>query len=125
MQPKGSDEHACIFKLTCKLCACVRILNTVPLHLYDGREVKSSICCFPLVSLFTQENTFPDHIYENDKFQASACALLWPRSPYLIFGLFGFFFQLEQYFSLTIIQLEQCFSLTIIQPEQCFSTSFS
>ena len=29
-------------------------------------------------------------------------------------GLFGFFFQPEQ-----------CFSLTTIQPEQCFSTSFS
>jgi len=37
-----------------------------------------------------------------------------PRSAYLIFGLFGFFFQAEQ-----------CFSLTTIQPEQCFSASFS
>ena len=45
---------------------------------------------------------------------------LRPCSAYLIFSLFSFFFQLEQYFSLTIIQLEQCFSLTIIQPEQCF-----
>ena len=31
-------------------------------------------------------------------------------SAYPIFGLFGFFFQPEQYFSLTIIQPEQCFS---------------
>jgi len=38
----------------------------------------------------------------------------WPCSAYLIFGLFGFFFQLEQ-----------CFSLTAIQSEQCFSASFS
>ena len=37
-----------------------------------------------------------------------------PRSVYPIFGLFGFFFQLEQ-----------CFSLTTIQSEQCFSASFS
>ena len=36
------------------------------------------------------------------------------RSAYLKFGLFGFFFQPEQ-----------CFSLTTIQPEQCFSASFS
>ena len=36
------------------------------------------------------------------------------RSTYPIFGLFDFFFQPEQ-----------CFSLTIIQPEQCFSASFS
>ena len=34
---------------------------------------------------------------------------LWPHSAYSIFGLFDFFFQPEQ-----------CFSLTTIQPEQCF-----
>ena len=32
-----------------------------------------------------------------------------PCSAYLIFGLFGFFFQSEQCFSLTIIQREHCF----------------
>jgi len=37
-----------------------------------------------------------------------------PRSAYLIFGLFGFFFQPEP-----------CFFLTTIQPEQYFSASFS
>ena len=37
-----------------------------------------------------------------------------PCSAYPIFGLFGFFFQSKQYFS-----------LTTIQPEQCFSASFS
>ena len=38
----------------------------------------------------------------------------WLRSACLKNGLFGFFFQPEQ-----------CFSLTTIQPEQCFSASFS
>jgi len=38
----------------------------------------------------------------------------WPCSAYPIFGLFGFFFQPEQYFS-----------LTTIQPEQYFLASFS
>ena len=33
----------------------------------------------------------------------------WPRSAYPIFGLLGWFFQPEQYFSLTTIQPEQCF----------------
>jgi len=37
-----------------------------------------------------------------------------PRSAYSIFGLFDFFFQSEQYFSLTTIQSEQCFSAKIL-----------
>jgi len=39
----------------------------------------------------------------------------WPCSVYPEAGLFGFFFQPEQCFSLTTIQLEQCFSVSFSQ----------
>ena len=41
--------------------------------------------------------------------------LVWPCSAYPIFGLFGFFFQPEQYFPFTPIQSEQCFSVSFSQ----------
>jgi len=44
--------------------------------------------------------------------------ITWPRSAYLISGLFDFFFQTEQCFSLTIFQQKQCFSAKFQQAER-------
>ena len=48
--PKGSNEHACIFKLTCKLCACA------VLYLYEIERVNLPFAFFALVSLLTRKN---------------------------------------------------------------------
>ena len=48
----------------------------------------------------------------------SAWRPLWLRSAYPISGLFGFFFQPEQCFSLTTFQPEQYFSAKIQQAER-------
>jgi len=65
----------------------------------------------PIEFPFFKERTPTDSEERTVRMDGLVGSLLWPCSAYPIFGLFGLFFQPEQYFSLTAIQLKQCFSV--------------
>ena len=102
----GFSSAKSLVELTCYILKNAVSLDCLTLDTLDGFR-----CSINSRKCYTRSRSV---LMEAHRALKAIRSYVQSRSAYLISGLFGFFFQPEQYFS-----------LTTFQPEQCFSASFS